>query len=447
MSKNVFVVGADAFNMRKVRALDIPVDHRIHELLSFDEVKGGGRYPVEESLQLADERLEAFDGSIDAIVGYWDFPVTALVAILCRRHDLPSPSLESVLRCEHKYWSRVEQRKVLPDLTPRFAEVDPFDDGAVDAIDVPYPFWIKPIKGTDSLLAFKVRNDAELKSSIRQIRRRIESIARPFDHILSHADLPDDIARVKGHHCIVEELIPGRQCTVEGYIHQGQAFHHGIIDSINYPKRSSFLRYQYPSVLPKRIKDRVSEASKELMQHLGYDNGAYNVEYFYQPKTEKLALLEINPRISQSHSDIFEKVDGASNQQIMVELGLGRRPDFPLRQGRYGCAAKFHVRVFEDGIARHVPDDEAVEAVEREFPGTLIEVKIKQGMRLADLLEQDSYSYDLAHVHTGARDRRALLQKYNRILEALHFEFDPVDDSRDSAPDIVEITEQSAVEN
>ncbi|MDZ7754102.1 MAG: hypothetical protein U5S82_21295 [Gammaproteobacteria bacterium] len=162
MGKNVFVVGADAFNMRKVRALDIQVDHRIHELLSFEEVKDGGRYPVEACLRLAEERLEAFDGTIDAIVGYWDFPVTALVAILCRRHELPLPSLESVLRCEHKYWSRVEQRRVLPDLTPRFSEVDPFDDAAVDAIDVPYPLWIKPIKGTDSLLAFKVRSDAEL---------------------------------------------------------------------------------------------------------------------------------------------------------------------------------------------------------------------------------------------------------------------------------------------
>ena len=439
MSRNIFVVGADAFNMQKMRRLDIGVGHRIHELLSFDEVKGGGYYPVEDCLALAEQRLAAFDGSIDAIVGYWDFPVTAMVAILCQRHGLPSPSLESVLRCEHKYWSRVEQRRVIPEFTPAFTQVDPFSDDEVNNIELPFPFWIKPVKGTDSLLAFKVRNRADLHSSIAAIRREIHRIAEPFDHILSHAQLPDEIAPVRGHHCIVEELIPGRQCTVEGYVHAGEVHHHGIIDSINYPKSSSFLRYQYPSVLPRRIKDRTVEATRRLMQHLDYDNATYNVEYFYQPKTEKLALLEINPRLSQSHSDMFAKVDGASNFQIMVELALGRAPDFPVRQGRYGCAAKFHVRVFEDGIATHVPDERELERVRKRFPDTLIELKIKPGMRLSDLIEQDSYSYDIAHIHTGAKNQKDLLEKYNRILEALHFEFTPVEQDETSQPEVPEL--------
>lgn len=439
MSRNVFVVGADPFNMQKVYNLDLGIDLKIHELLTFDEVKGNGYYPVEECLETAEQRLGDFDGSIDAIVGYWDFPVTAMVAILCRRHGLPSPSLESVLRCEHKYWSRVEQNKVIPEFTPKFTQIDPFSDEDIENIDVPYPFWIKPVKGTDSLLAFKVKNKKDLQESIGKIRNGIHRIAKPFDHILSHAELPDEIAAVKGHHCIVEELIPGRQCTVEGYIHNGRAYHHGIIDSINYPKVSSFLRYQYPSSLPKRVKERVSEATKKLMTHLGYDNATYNVEYFYQPKTEKLALLEINPRLSQSHSDMFEKVDGASNFQLMIELALGRSPDFPIRKGRYGCAAKFHVRVFEDGIASHVPDRKDIERVQEKFPDTLIEVKIKQGMRLSDLIEQDSYSYDIAHIHTGARDRKALLEKYNRILEALHFEFEPVTEEQEETPEVLEV--------
>ncbi|MDZ7754103.1 MAG: hypothetical protein U5S82_21300 [Gammaproteobacteria bacterium] len=77
----------------------------------------------------------------------------------------------------------------------------------------------------------------------------------------------------------------------------------------------------------------------------------------------------------------------------------------------------------------------------------MIEVKVKQGMRLADLLEQDSYSYDIAHVHTGARNRQALLEKYNRILEALHFDFAPVEENQEVAPDVVGITEKSDLEN
>ncbi len=296
MSKNIFIIGADSFNMQKVRKVEIDATFKLHELLSFEEVRGKGFYPVEECLAKAKDRLHGFDGSIDAIIGYWDFPVTTLVPILCREYGLPSPSLESVLRCEHKYWSRLEQRKVIPDMTPRFDVVDPFDDAA------------------------------------------------------------------------------------------------------------------------------------------------YNVEYFYQPKTEQLTLLEINPRLSQSHADMFEKVDGASNFQIMLELALGREPDFPLRRGRYGCAAKFHVRVFEDGIVSHAPDASDIQRIEQEFPETRIELKVRHGTRLSEMLEQDSYSYDIAHVHTGARDRKALLKKYNRILEALHFEFEPVPEKSAEAPEVMEIS-------
>ncbi|MFO8004677.1 acetyl-CoA carboxylase biotin carboxylase subunit family protein [Thioalkalivibrio sp.] len=439
MSKNVFVVGADRFNMQKMRKVEIDADYQLHELLSFDEVKGKGFYPVEECLAKARERLQAFDGSIDAILGYWDFPVTTMIPILCREYGLPSPSLESVLRCEHKYWSRIEQQRVIPEMTPRFDAVDPFDDAAVDAIDIPFPFWIKPVKGTDSLLAFKVRNRRELRHSIDKIRERIDRIGRPFDQILSHADLPEEIAGIGGHHCIIEEAVGGRQCTIEGYVFAGEPHHHGIIDSINYPKRSSFLRYQYPSLLPKRVKERIRKATDRLLPHLGYDNATYNVEYFFQPKTERLMLLEINPRLSQSHSDMFEKVDGASNFQIMLELALGREPDFPLRRGHFRCAAKFHVRVFEDGIVTQAPDSDDIKRIQKDFPETLIDLKVEQGTRLSEMIEQDSYSYDIAHIHLGARDRKALLDKYNRILHALHFEFDPVPDESLEAPEVEEI--------
>ena len=439
MSKNVFIVGADPFNMHKMRNLEVEGDYKLHELLSFDEVKGGGFYPVEQCLAKARERLQGFRGSIDAILGYWDFPVTAMIPILCREYGLPSPSLESVLCCEHKYWSRLEQRRVIPEMTPRFSAVDPFDDAALAAIEIPFPFWIKPVKGTDSLLAYRVRNERELSQSIGKIRERIDRIGRPFNQILGYANLPEEISGVGGQHCIVEEAVGGRQCTIEGYVFDGEPQHHGIIDSINYAKRSSFLRYQYPSLLPERVKARIRDATTRLLIHLGYDNATFNVEYFFQPKTERLMLLEINPRLSQSHSDMFEKVDGASNFQIMLELALGREPAFPVRQGRFGCAAKFHVRVFEDGIVTHAPDSGDLRRIQEEFPETLIELKVEQGTRLSEMLEQDSYSYDIAHIHTGARDRKTLLEKYNRILQALHFDFGPVPGESVEAPEVEEI--------
>lgn len=52
-----------------------------------------------------------------------------------------------------------------------------------------------------------------------------------------------------------------------------------------------------------------------------------------------IRLLEVNTRVSQSHSDVFEKVDGSSNQQVTVQVACGEKPDFPFREGQFNCAA------------------------------------------------------------------------------------------------------------
>ena len=49
---------------------------------------------VPHLLDRAREQLEAADPPPDAIVGYWDFPVSSMVPILCRERGLASASLE-----------------------------------------------------------------------------------------------------------------------------------------------------------------------------------------------------------------------------------------------------------------------------------------------------------------------------------------------------------------
>jgi hypothetical protein len=69
----------------------------------------------------ARDTLRSFDGPIDAVVGYWDLPSIVMLPILRREFGLRGPTLESVLRCQHKYWSRVEQARAVPDEVPGFA--------------------------------------------------------------------------------------------------------------------------------------------------------------------------------------------------------------------------------------------------------------------------------------------------------------------------------------
>ena len=424
MERNIFVLGIDDFNLAQLRSVRNVHNYRFHPLLTYDEVKAHGTYPFRSILEHAREKLEAFDGRIDAIVGYWDFPVTSIVPVLCRDLGLPGPSVESVARCEHKYWSRVEQRKVAPEMVPGFAAVDPFDDNAAARIQLDYPFWLKPVKGTDSLLGFKIHDRRELEEALAQIRAGIGHIAEAFDDFLSHVDMPKAVAARTGRYCIAEELIHGRQCTVSGYVFRGRARTYGVIDSINYPNGISFFRYQYPSRLPAAVQERLTAASCRIMERIGYDQAAFNIEYFYDAARDRIALLEINPRISQSHGHIYEQVDGQPNHQVMVELALGDEPCFPHREGPFGCAAEFHLREFEDGVVKKVPSSKALRAIERDHPGTFIHVAVEKGTRLSEMIEQDSYSYDVAHVFTAARDQRELLKKYDHIVAALPLEIE-----------------------
>ena len=162
--KNIFVVGLEPFNLRLLQAVRHADDYRFHALLDYGEIVAAPRFDMEALLDKARAILRAFPGPIDAIVGYWDFPTILMMPILRREFGLSGPTLESVLRCEHKYWSRIEQAKVVPKHVPRFALVDPFDDNAADRVDLAFPFWIKPIKAHSSLLGYLVRTTARTRT-------------------------------------------------------------------------------------------------------------------------------------------------------------------------------------------------------------------------------------------------------------------------------------------
>jgi acetyl/propionyl-CoA carboxylase alpha subunit len=204
-----------------------------------------------------------------------------------------------------------------------------------------------------------------------------------------------------------------------------QAF--GIIDSVRYENGSSFFRYEYPSTLPDRVREEMIDVTKRVIRHLGFDNSAFNIEFYWEREHNTIWLLEVNTRVSQSHSDIFEKVDGSTNQQVTVQVACGEKPDFPFRQGEFGCAAKFFWRVFDgDAEVTRVPSAEDIKRVIERYPRTVINPQVKVGMKLSDLLEQDSYSYAICQLYIGGDDQKDLLNKYLDCQEMLPFEFKPL---------------------
>ncbi|MBP3193015.1 ATP-grasp domain-containing protein [Natronogracilivirga saccharolytica] len=426
-SKNVFMIGLNEFNHEKLKSIRNFDSYTFHGLIPPEEAEDADDYNIPVMLNELEKKLIKFNGSVDAIVTYIDFPISMMTPILRPKFGLTSPSLESILKCQHKYWGRVVQKEIVPDAVPRFCALDPFADDPYASVDLKFPFWLKPVKSVGSYLGFRIKNRREFDRAVGVIRKYIGRMAEPFNAILDRAEVPAEIRKVDGSFCIAEQIIGGRQCTLEGYVFNGKVNIYGVVDSIRHANKSTFFHYDYPSRLPVSVQKRMTAITEDVLAHIGYDNHPFNIEFFWNQSTGKIWLLEINTRISQSHSDLFEKVDGASNHQITVELGMGRDPAFPKRKGEYNRASKFFYRKWEDAIVTRVPTPEEIAEIQRDVPGSLIDVKVAEGVRLYDLNEQDSYSYDLAWIFLGANNYRDLGRKYRECVERLRFEFKQAD--------------------
>lgn len=428
MRWNVFIIGHDDLSRRMLPNLRHVEDYAFHELLSIEEVVHAEEYPFSRLIADALAQLERFSGPVDAIVGYWDFPTSGLLPVLRHERGLPGPSLEAFLKCEHKYWSRLEQARSVPECVPAFQALDPFDDRAVEALEIDYPFWIKPVKAHSSHLGFRIENAEQLREALPLIREGIGRFGRPFDEITALAELPAEVAAVTGHHCIAEAIISsGRQCTLEGYVQNGVVHPVGFVDSLRDATHASvLLRYEYPSSLPDEVQERMLAITRRFLARIGYDDAPFNIEYYLDEQADRIWLLEINARISRSHAAIFQLVDGAPHFQVMVDVALGIAPRMPHREGRYPVAAKQMLRVFEDGWVRRVPSEEEIREVEERFPGTLVQLNVREGMRLSDLKHQDSFSWELGVLFTGAQTREALTERIEQCRRMLPFEIEPL---------------------
>lgn len=416
------MLGLDDWNRELMQRVPDADRYDFHGLLTIEEMQVGD-IPIVDLLNTAEKKLAAFDGQIDAIIGFYDFPVSTIVPLLCRRFGVRGPSLEAVLRCEHKYWSRLEQREVITELPP-FALVD-LDDPRPPT-EVGYPFWLKPVKSFSSDLAFEVTDDEEFARAVTEMRDGVARVGEPFEYVLAQADLPQEIAAAGGQSALAEQAMTGERAAVEGYCRGSEVVVHGVLDSLVYPGVSSFLRHQYPSQLPAPMRERLADVSKQVIEHIGLTDTTFSIEFFCDPATGDVGLLEINPRHSQSHADLFEQVDGFPNHHYLIKAALGEDPRRPQGGGPYDISARWYLRRFEDGIVTRIPSTSDIERVEREIDGVRVRAKVGEGQRLSDMEFQDSYSYQLAEIIVGARDVDEMEEKYERCVAALPFEFEEV---------------------
>ncbi|WP_237057716.1 ATP-grasp domain-containing protein [Microbulbifer sediminum] len=425
MTTHVFVIGLDEFHLRQLQTIRNAEEYTFHGLLPYDMVVNPESYPIEEMIAEGRRELRGAGVPVDAIIGHWDFPTTALLAIFREDYGLPGPGLAATMIADHKYWSRLRQQAVIPEHIPAFQSLDPFALDAEAYIGLEYPFWIKPVIGFSSQLVYRVADSGELQHALAGLRQGIRRFGDPFAHLMGLARIPADIPReIDAHYCILEKPIDGWQCTLEGFIQAGEVVVYGTVDSIREgPLQSSLTRYEFPSGLPEAVRERMVAITERVIPALDLDDTPFNVEYFWDRESDRIDLLEVNTRISKSHCPLFADVVGASHHEVAVDVALGRRPNFFRREGEHSAASKFMLRRYEDGIVSRVPTTAELAALESEFPGSRIQIDVVLGDRLSELRGHEVYSYEVAVIFMGGRNHDELEKCYRALISKLPLEF------------------------
>ena len=168
MPLHIFVLGLDDLGRTELATLPDAADFVFHGLKTLDELQSG-TIELPALLDKAQRQLDNFDGTIDGIVGYCEFPISLMVPILCARYHLPSKNLDAAVKCEHKYWSRLEQQRFI-DEYPKFDLIDLHDPKAILPAHMSYPVWAKPIKSFSSEGAYRVTSDEQLQTVLAKHR-------------------------------------------------------------------------------------------------------------------------------------------------------------------------------------------------------------------------------------------------------------------------------------
>ena len=376
-----------------------------------------------DALTFIDQTVQQFrDRSIDGVTSSSDYPGCLVAAAVAQELGLAGPRPKAVLRCSHKYYSRVVQAEAVPEATPGYALIDP---DWPDDCPLPFPIFVKPVKSWFSQHARRIESPEDLRRfvALPEVRAHLSTFVSPFNQLIERYT---DFAH-NGRYLLAEECLSGVQVTVEGYIHEGRVTIFGITDSVMYPGTISFHHFEYPSTLPAEVLARMTSVAERVIPPTGLDEALFNIEMFYDQETDRISIIEINPRMCGQFADLMEMVNGTNTYEILLALAASRTVPTTHPGGSYSVAASFALREFGDRLVRHMPTELAIEAVKRDYPVTLVQTYYREGQRLSDEDQSDGYSYRYAVINMAAPDRATLLSTFEEVKRRLGFAFDPVD--------------------
>jgi hypothetical protein len=342
-------------------------------------------------------------------------------ALVAERLGLPGNPPEAVLACQHKLHARRMLQQVAPEANVPFALLDAaYGDDVPDGID--YPAYAKPVKAAFSVLAREVRSRGELQALTRFSRRELWVIRRlvePFERVC-RARLP---AAGSAHRMMLEQPLPPHtpQYNLDGWVHGGEAHLLGVVDAVMYPGTQAFMRWQVPSRLAGRVQQRALDVARRFLAAVGFRQGFFNMEFFHDPATDRLTVIEFNPRMAAQFSDLYRSVLGVDPHAMAVAMAVGDDPArLPRAEPTAGAAASFVYRAFAAEEVPAMPSRQRAADWAQRYPDGLLFAFPKHGQALArDFKWLGSHRYGV--VHLGGRSERELRERCCAASAALRW--------------------------
>ncbi len=338
-------------------------------------------------------------------------------AMLAERMGWPGTSVDAVLACQHKLYAREVMEMVCPEANIRFAPLEA-EYGAPAPQGLQYPLFVKPVKAAFSVLARTVNSRADLQAHTRfgawelwVIRHLVEPFERVARARLAQAG--------SAHRMMVEEPVHARQYNLDGYVWNGRVHEIGYVDSIMYPGTQCFMRFDAPSRLDAATRARARDIAQRFLAAINFTHGAFNMEFFHDETSRRIAVIEFNPRLASQFSDMYRRVAGKDPHELTFWLAHGRDPAaMPAGAATFGAAASFVYRTFPGVVAPPMPTRSQVARLEARFPDAMLLTFPKDASQVArDHKWLGSYRHGILHLGgRDAADLRARCEEASHIL-------------------------------
>ena len=338
-------------------------------------------------------------------------------ALVAEAAGLPGARPEAIIACQHKLHAREVLRRVAPEATPGFELLDVAYGEAIPH-GLRYPCFAKPVKAAFSVLARRVDSHADLTAHTRfGLRERwvIRHLVEPFERVARRRLAQAGTA----HRLMLEEPVAGQQVNLDGWMQGGKLHVLGFVDAQMYPGTQAFMRFDLPSRVLPADRARAVDVASRFLSAVGFADGFFNMEFFVDPLSGRLTVIEFNPRLASQFGDLYRRVLGRDAHRMALAVAAGEDASaVPCTVPTAGAAASFVYRAFDPSRVPPMPDAARLRALRAAFPDALLLPMPKTGAALArDFKWLGSHRYGILHLGgTDAEDLRERCLRASALL-------------------------------